>query len=133
MLSEIQGFKSAYSGVTRKLIFNVPWAWAAYTTVNDSSILEKALAWGTVALFYPINAIKTVKQLNGTMISAAGSRYLYRGYYRGFLPFAIANALGATVLHNLTGAAKQKEYAEAFSEDIRLYDQGYHFPPSQVL
>ena len=111
---EVKGLKSAYAGLGAKLIFNIPWACAAYTTVNDSPLIDKVLSWAAVAFFYPLNGIKTVHQLKNTVISTPIVEKLPMGVYRGFLPFVIANALGGVVLHNLTGQDRQASSASAF-------------------
>lgn len=67
------------------------------------------------------------------MISTPISPTLPQGLYRGFVPFALANAFGAIVLHNLAGKDRQEFYGRAFEEDINVYNQELHYPVGKIL
>ena len=54
----------AYSGALLKAGFNIPYLWALNTTVNEASTLERVLAWGSVALAYPLLTLKTQSQIH---------------------------------------------------------------------
>lgn len=87
----------AYSGALQKLAFNIPFLWALKTTVSESSGVQKVLAWGSVALAYPLLSLKTQYQLNDQSIR---SPFLPK-LYAGLLPFLALNILGHWTLKHV--------------------------------
>jgi hypothetical protein len=112
----------SYTGVGFKLAYNLPWFWTVHTTVNESSPLEKALAWGTLALTYPLTTMKTVMQVNEALTLSYGpTSTIPFGLYRGLVPFLLANAIAHITLYNLTGASKKHQYGRNYVQEATLF------------
>lgn len=92
------GIAGAYRGLLFKLIFNVPFAGALYTTATGSE--WSSLFWLATALAYPLNTAKVVRQAtNGILPVGAGG-------WRGVLPFMLVNYLCAWQLTALFSKEK---------------------------
>jgi hypothetical protein len=76
------GLEGAYRGVVPKLIFNIPYGCAIYTTATHNEY--SWVCWLAAFAIYPIHAYTSISQLGGNV-------RLSRNLYRGFLPFAIVN------------------------------------------
>jgi hypothetical protein len=79
-------FLGAYRGFFSKMIFNLPYAGALYTTATGDSY-SWAFWLATIAL-YPFNTLKVMSQVGDR--PQAFSQITYRGF-RGVVPFALLN------------------------------------------
>jgi len=112
----------SWAGASLKLAYNLPWFWTLRTTVNDSSTTEKALAWGTLALAYPLTTLKSVMQVSeSSPLSFGVTGVVPLGLYRGLVPFLLANALGQIALYNLTIPDRRQLYKQHYVRESRMF------------
>lgn len=109
-----KGWRQNSSGLLFKLLYNVPWLWTVYTTVNDTSEAHKLASWATLALLYPLTVAKTQAQLLGSSLTLAKSYKIASFNYRGVILYMTANAIAHVTLYNLTGASKKIEYGQQY-------------------
>ncbi len=86
------GLLGAYRGLFPKLLFNIPYGAALYTTASGND-LSWAFWLATLAA-YPLNTAKVVSQVS------VGSAFIGNGY-RGAIPFILVNYLCAWQLTSL--------------------------------
>ena len=111
----------AYSGVFYKVAFNIPFLWALRTTVDEASTIERVLAWGSVALAYPLLSLKIQSQLNDQSIR---SPFLPK-LYAGLIPFLALNMFVHWSLKHLYSSATKNRLQEEHVKDCRKYDRQY--------
>jgi hypothetical protein len=85
---------SLYRGLAWKLLFNVPFAGALYSTASGAD--NAWLFWLATAAAYPLNALKVTLQVSGSPL----------GTFRGAVPFLLANYFFAWELNALATPEK---------------------------
>ena len=118
-------FLRLYQGITYRLIFNVPFVSALYSTTQANNQKESLFWWGLTALLYPLNTQRVRAQLEGTAISTVteNTGRVFHSNYRGVLPFVILNGLIGYSLRPLFSADKVKEIEVGVR--ARLEETGY--------